>query len=125
MYRLNVRDHIMVAHSLPAESFGPAQQLHGATYVVDCCWSASELGPDAVVLDIGAGRGVLRGVLDELDYRNLDDLPAFAGRLTTTEFLCRWIAEKVAEDAPAHVREVRVTLHEHPDAWASYTHSMQ
>lgn len=118
MFAIEVRDRIMIAHSLPAELFGPAQQLHGATYVVDLALFSEKLGPDGVVADIGRASAVLKATLEPLNYQNLDALPQFAGQLTTTEFLCRWI---FGEMAAAHregrlgpgaesVVKIRVTL---------------
>jgi 6-pyruvoyltetrahydropterin/6-carboxytetrahydropterin synthase len=122
MFELTVRDHVMIAHSLPHPAFGPAQNLHGATYVVELtCWRA-ELGEESVVIDIGLAATVLGEVLADLDYRNLDDHPAFAGRLSTTEVVARHIAEQVLERIPAEqLVRLRVLLREHPDAWAAYT----
>ncbi len=128
MYSLNVRDHFMIAHSFEGEVFGPAQGLHGATYVVDATFRRTELDGDGLVVDIGLARARLRAVLDGLNYRNLDDEPAFAGRNTTTEFLARAIQERLAqairagrlgEGAPG-LASVSVTLHESHVAWASY-----
>src|SRR4030095_16623336 len=96
MFGVTVRDHIMIAHSLRGEVFGPAQRLHGATYVVDATFSRVELDSDDIVVDIGAAHDVLRGVLADLKYRNLDDVPALAGRNTTTEVLARLIADRLA-----------------------------
>jgi 6-pyruvoyltetrahydropterin/6-carboxytetrahydropterin synthase len=122
MFELTVRDHVMIAHSLQHPAFGPAQQLHGATYVVELtCWRA-ELGEEQIVIDIGAAAGALRGVLADLDYRNLDDHPAFAGRLSTTEAVAQHVAEQVAARLPTDdLVRLRVLLREHPDAWAAYT----
>lgn len=121
MYRLTVRDHVMCAHSLADPFFGPAQQLHGVTYVVEASWLAPELDEHSVVTDIGAATTQLRDALAPLDYANLDELPEFAGVITTTEVLCRWVAERLAVDAPAHCTALEVTLREHPDAWAAHT----
>lgn len=96
MYAVEVRDHIMIAHSLPGELFGPAQNLHGATYVVDATFFRPELSEDQVVVDIGRAIDALKAVLKPLNYANLDDLPEFKGKLTTTEFLCRWIFDQMA-----------------------------
>ena len=122
MYRLTVRDHMMVAHSLPHPAFGPAQQLHGATFVVEMSISRAELGPEAIVMDIGEATGLLRDALADLDYTNLDSHPELAGMLTTTETLARVVAERVAAKLPDGVYSgLEVTLREHPDAWATYT----
>ena len=121
MFRLTVRDHVMIAHSLRRPSFGPAQNLHGATYVVELTLWRAELGPDSTVIDIGEAAGVLRTVLAELDYRNLDDHPAFEGLLSTTEVVARYVAEKVAGLLPLEgMSRLEVVLREHPDAWAGY-----
>jgi 6-pyruvoyl-tetrahydropterin synthase len=119
---------MMIAHSLPGEVFGPAQRLHGATYVVDATFRRASLDADNIVLDIGRAAEGLRAVLAELTYRNLDDEPAFAGMNTTTEALARAIADRLAEQAQAgtlgdSARELdglAVTLHESHIASASY-----
>jgi 6-pyruvoyltetrahydropterin/6-carboxytetrahydropterin synthase len=128
MYKVCVRDHIMVAHSLKGEVFGPAQRLHGATYVVDLELRRAELDADDLVVDIGCATEVLRSVLAELDYRNLDEEAAFAGRNTTTELLARAIFDRVARRilagelgaGGADLAGMRVVLHESHRAWASY-----
>ena len=128
MYSLNVRDHFMIAHSFDGEIFGPAQRLHGATYVVDATFRRSELDADGLVVDIGAASDALRAVLGEMNYRNLDDEPAFSGRNTTTEFLARAIWESLARAARVGtlgegaklLHSISVTLHESHVAWASY-----
>jgi 6-pyruvoyltetrahydropterin/6-carboxytetrahydropterin synthase len=121
VYHLTVSDHFMIAHSLPHPAFGPAQNLHGATFVVELtCWRA-ELGPEGIVIDIGLAADVLREVLADLDYRNLDDHPDLAGTLTTTEALARFIAERVVGQLPTEeLARVGVVLREHPNAWAGY-----
>ena len=126
MFGVTVRDHMMVAHSLSGEAFGPAQRLHGATYVVDATFRAADL-VDGVVVDIGRAADVLREEVGALGYRNLDDEPAFAGVNTTTEVLARHLADRLAErlregalgDA-SRVTGLVVTLHESHVAWASY-----
>jgi 6-pyruvoyl-tetrahydropterin synthase len=128
MYSLCVRDHIMIAHSLRGEVFGPAQRLHGATYVVDCEFRRPELDADGLVVDIGKASMVLRELLGALDYRNLDDEPAFAGRNTTTEFLARVIFERMARRIAAGelgpgaggLASLRIVLSESHVAWAAY-----
>lgn len=121
MFRLTVRDHVMIAHSLPHPNFGPAQQLHGATYVVELTMCRDDLGEDGTVIDIGVAAGALSDVLSDLNYRNLDDHPALAGMLTTTEVMARYVAERVAEKLPAEtLSRLEVVLREHPDAWAGY-----
>jgi 6-pyruvoyltetrahydropterin/6-carboxytetrahydropterin synthase len=121
IYTVTVRDHVMVAHSLPRPVFGPAQGLHGATYVVEASFRRRELDDDAIVVDIGLATAALTEILDRLRYRNLDDHPDFAGMLTTTEALARWVAERLA-DAPvaAGLDGIEVTLRESPDAWVTY-----
>lgn len=122
MYRLTVRDHVMIAHSLPHPAFGPAQGLHGATYVVEATWVRPDLDQTSCVIDIGLATGLLRRVLAELDYRNLDDLPAFAGRLTTTEVVADHVLDRLcAEHDTGAYTALEVTLREHPDAWATVT----
>ena len=125
-YSLTVRDHIMVAHSFTGEMFGPAQRLHGATFVVDATFRARALDADGVVVDIGRASEVVRSILSALSYRNLDDEPDFAGVNTTTERLCSVIADRlVAALRAGELGEVAlsgiiVTLHESHIAWASY-----
>jgi 6-pyruvoyl-tetrahydropterin synthase len=129
-YTVTVRDHMMVAHSFTGETFGPAQRLHGATFVVDATFGADDLDADGVVVDIGRASGALSGITGALTYRNLDELPEFAGRNTTTEVLCRTIADRLAERVAAGelggaaVTSITVTLHESHLAWASYTRSL-
>ena len=128
MYTLCVRDHIMIAHSFRGELFGPAQRLHGATFVVDCEFRRDELDADGLVVDIGKASMVLRELLAEMDYRNLDDEPAFAGQNTTTEFLARVIFDRIAVRIAAGelgagasgLTGLRVTLSESHVAWAAY-----
>ncbi|WP_131105876.1 6-pyruvoyl trahydropterin synthase family protein [Ornithinimicrobium sufpigmenti] len=121
MFTLTVRDHVMVAHSLPDPFFGPAQGLHGATYVVETTWERPELDEHNVVVDIGAATESLAEILGRLRYRNLDEVPELAGQVTTTEFLCRWIADELAVSVDTEgLTALTVTLREHPDAWASY-----
>ena len=128
MFSVTVRDHIMIAHSLSGEAFGPAQRLHGATYVVDATFRRAALDADGIVIDIGRASELLHEVLGELTYRNLDDEPALAGMNTTTEVLARVIADRLAERAltgavgePARELDTLVvTLHESHIAWASY-----
>lgn len=128
MYTVNVRDHFMIAHSFQGPVFGPAQRLHGATYIVDLALQRAELDPDGIVVDIGLATQMLHEVLAGLNFRNLDDEPAFEGHNTTTEFMARVIFERVAErirggalGPHAHgLRQMRVTLHESHVAWAAY-----
>ena len=104
MFSVTVRDHMMVAHSLRGEAFGPAQQLHGATFVVDATFRSPALDHDGVVVDIGRATEVLREVLGALTYRNLDDNPDLAGTNTTTEVLARFVAERLADPLPPRRR---------------------
>jgi 6-pyruvoyl-tetrahydropterin synthase len=128
MYCVEVRDHVMLAHSLPGEVFGPAQRLHGATYVVDVCFMASELTPDGIVVDIGRAQAVLAEALAPLRYANLDGMDEFRNRATTTEFLCRWVFDRIAVAAgrgelgpgSEKVERIRVTLNESHVARAWY-----
>ncbi|HYS27824.1 MAG TPA: 6-carboxytetrahydropterin synthase [Vicinamibacterales bacterium] len=128
MYSVTVRDHVMIAHSLSGQVFGPAQRLHGATYVVDVELKRPDLDADGVVADIGRAADALRRVLADLNYRNLDELPAFAGRNTTTEFLARVVFDGLiaaigrGELGPGAgaIEQIRVTLHESHVASASF-----
>lgn len=122
---VTVRDHIMIAHSFTGEVFGPAQRLHGATYVVDATFRAATLDEDGVVVDIGLASRVLRDILSPLSYRNLDEVSEFQGVNTTTERLCSVIAERLVGAARdgglgrADLTAISVTLHESHIAWAS------
>jgi 6-pyruvoyl-tetrahydropterin synthase len=125
---VTVRDHMMIAHSFRGEVFGPAQQLHGATYVVDATFRRDALDADNVVADIGQAAAALRAVVGQLSYRNLDDDPELAGVNTTTEALAALIADRLADRVHAGelgntgqgLAEIAVTLHESHVAWASY-----
>jgi 6-pyruvoyl-tetrahydropterin synthase len=128
MFEVTVCDHMMVAHSLRGEVFGPAQALHGATYVVEAAFAREDLDDDGIVLDIGAALDALKAVLADRTYRNLDDVESLGGLNTTTEVLCREIADRLAArvadgtlgvDA-SDLTRIRVTLRENPVAWASY-----
>jgi len=122
VFHLTVRDHVMIAHSLPHPAFGPAQNLHGATYVVELTLWRNALSPESIVIDIGEATEVLNNALSDLNYRNLDEHPELAGTLTTTEAVAHLIAERVAVALPdRHLTRLDVTLREHPDAWAGYT----
>jgi 6-pyruvoyltetrahydropterin/6-carboxytetrahydropterin synthase len=119
----------MIAHSLPREVFGPAQALHGATFVAEVTFRRRALNQDAIVLDIGAAGGLVEDVLSGLNFKNLDEHPDFDGRLSTTEALAEYIAHAVAgrlkdNDDGRELAGIDVTLHENPDAWASYTHDL-
>ena len=126
MFHLTVRDHVMIAHSLPHPSFGPAQNLHGATYVVELTLWRETLSPESIVIDIGEVADVLSSALSDLNYRNLDEHPDLAGTLTTTEAVARLIAERVATSlADRELSRLDVTLREHPDAWAGYSVTLE
>jgi 6-pyruvoyl-tetrahydropterin synthase len=128
VFSLTIRDHMMIAHSLRGEVFGPAQRLHGATYVVDATFRRATLDADGIVVDIGRAAEALRAVVAELGHRNLDDEPGLAGLNTTTEALAQIVADRLADRARAGAlgdgaRELDglvVTLHESHVAWASY-----
>ena len=131
MYAVTVADHMMVAHSLRGEVFGPAQGLHGATFVVDVTFRGETLDENGILVDIGRATEELHDVLAELTYRNLDDVPELAGTNTTTEVLARHVADRLAERigsgalGPAGgVAGLVVTLHESPVAWASYERAL-
>lgn len=129
-FSVTVRDHIMIAHSLRGDVFGPAQQLHGATFLVDATFRADELDAHGVVVDIGRASEVLRDIVGALTYRNLDDEPDLQGMNTTTERLCQIIGDRLAarvKDSAvgeANLSGIVVTLHESHVAWASYEVSL-
>ncbi|GAA4290643.1 6-pyruvoyl-tetrahydropterin synthase [Actinomadura luteofluorescens] len=128
MFAITVRDHVMIAHSFRGEVFGPAQHLHGATFVVDATFRRADLDPDGIVVDIGLATRELGEVLGALNYRNLDDEPDFAGVNTSTEFLAKVVADRLADRVragalganAAGLAGITVTLHESHVAWASY-----
>ncbi|MER6565713.1 6-carboxytetrahydropterin synthase [Streptomyces sp. NPDC001093] len=128
MFSITVRDHIMIAHSFRGEVFGPAQRLHGATFLVDATFRREQLDEDNIVVDIGLATQELRLITAELNYRNLDDEPEFAGVNTSTEFLAKVIADRLAErvhkgalgEGAKGLSGIAVTLHESHIAWASY-----
>jgi 6-pyruvoyl-tetrahydropterin synthase len=128
MFSVGVRDHVMIAHSFEGEVFGPAQALHGATYVIDVEFRCGEISDDGIVVDIARAHTQLKATLAELNYQNLDELPIFAGKNTTTEFLARHIfgrlreATKHGELGPGgeNVSTIKVTLRESHVAWAGY-----
>jgi 6-pyruvoyl-tetrahydropterin synthase len=128
VFSVTVRDHMMIAHSFRGDVFGPAQRLHGATFVVDATFRRAELDADDIVVDIGRDGRELSAVVGELNYRNLDDEPAFAGMNTSTEALARVIADRLADrvhsgalgDGARGLAGIMVTLHESHLAWASY-----
>ncbi len=128
MYELTVRDHFMIAHSFRGEIFGPAQKMHGATYVVDASFRRSELDDDDLIVDIGLAGKVLGEILADYNFRNLDEIEAFRGRNTTTEFMARVIFDRLAEAVKAGrlgpaadgLSGLKVSLKESHLAWASY-----
>ena len=128
MFAVEVRDHIMIAHSFRGAVFGPAQALHGATFVIDAAFCAETLDDNGIVIDIGRAHEALKAVVAALNYRNLDDVPEFKGSNTTTEFLTRYIFERLAQDARAdklgrngrELKAIRVTLSESHVARAWY-----
>lgn len=132
MFSITVRDHMMVAHSFRGDVFGPAQRLHGATFVVDATFRRPDLDADGIVVDIGLATQQLGEVLGELNYRNLDDEPAFEGTNTSTEFLARLVADRLADrihsgalgEGARGISAIAVTLHESHIAWASYERSL-
>ena len=119
MYTVTVRDHMMIAHSLPHAFFGPAQGLHGAKYVVDAEFSANELDAHNEVVDIGPATETLKTVLADLNYRNLDEMPEFRGQLTTPEFLARYVHGRIRQSMP-FAGMLKITLNESHVAAASY-----
>ncbi|MFK3979075.1 6-pyruvoyl trahydropterin synthase family protein [Micromonospora sp. NPDC050397] len=132
MFSITVRDHIMIAHSFRGEVFGPAQRLHGATFVVDATFKRAALDDDNIVVDIGLASQQLNGILAEFNYRNLDDEAAFAGINTSTEALAQVIADRLADRVHAGalgegargLAGISVTLHESHIAWASYERTL-
>jgi 6-pyruvoyl-tetrahydropterin synthase len=133
MYTLTVSDHVMIAHSFVGDIFGPAQRLHGATYAVEMEVRRAELDADGLVCDIGKALDTLKAVLGEINYRNLDDLPAFKGRNTTTEFLAgeifrrlktRIAAGALGDGTAGALTAMRITLRESPVAWAAFEGSL-
>ncbi|MFE0379480.1 6-pyruvoyl tetrahydropterin synthase family protein [Streptomyces inhibens] len=132
MFSITVRDHLMVAHSFRGAVFGPAQRLHGATFIVDATFRRSELDADNIVVDIGLATQELGGVVGELNYRNLDDEPAFAGINTSTEALAKVIADRLADrihagnlgEGARELSGISVTLHESHIAWATYERAL-
>jgi 6-pyruvoyl-tetrahydropterin synthase len=133
MFSVSVRGHVMIAHSFQGELFGPAQRLHGATYVVDVEFRRAELGAEGVVVDIGRASTALHALLGELSFRNLDEDPAFRGKNTTTEFLAKVVWERMAErlargelgPGAERLLSIKVTLHESHIAWAAYEATLE
>jgi 6-pyruvoyl-tetrahydropterin synthase len=132
MFTVCVRDHFMIAHSFEGDVFGPAQRLHGATYVVDAEFRAGQLGDDGIVVDIGRATDTLRTVLGELNFRNLDEAGEFRGKNTSTEYLARVVFDRIVERIAAgelgpggdELSGLRIVLHESHVAWASYEGSL-
>lgn len=121
MYSVTIRDHMMIAHSLKSDAFGPAQQLHGATYVVDAEFKTEALDENNIVIDIDIATKVLQKALQPLKYQNLDDLEQFQGKLTTTEFLARYVHDVISHEVKDRFRgSLKVTLGESHVAWAAY-----
>ena len=128
MFAVEVRDHVMIAHSLPSPVFGPAQGLHGATFVVDAAFFTEDLDGNGLVVDIGLATEALQAALAQLRYKNLDEIEAFRGKITTTEFLCRYIFDRLANavlggklgDGGGRVMKLRIQLHESHIARAWY-----
>ncbi len=128
MFAVEVRDHVMIAHSFRGEMFGPAQALHGATFVIDAAFLSEALDPNGVVVDIGRAHEVLRAIVNDINYRNLDDLPQFKGHNTTTEFLTKYVFDRLAAAAKsgglgrngAELAAIRVTISESHVARAWY-----
>ncbi|WP_370948737.1 6-pyruvoyl tetrahydropterin synthase family protein [Amycolatopsis sp. cg5] len=132
MFSVTVRDHVMIAHSFRGEVFGPAQRLHGATFVVDARFKRPELDADNIVVDIGLATVELGKVLAGFNYRNLDEVPAFAGTNTSTEYLAKYIADRLADlvhdgtlgEGARGLSAIEVTLHESHVAWAGYERAL-
>ena len=133
MHAVEVRDRIMIAHSFRGEMFGPAQALHGATFVIDAAFLSEALDQHGVVIDIGRAHEVLRGIIKEINYRNLDDLPEFKGHNTTTEFLTKYVFDRLAAAARAgslgrdgrELAAIRITIAESDVARAWYEGSLR
>lgn len=133
MFSVSVRSHMMIAHSFEGELFGPAQKLHGATYVVDVVFSSQGLSEDGVVLDIGRATQTLEAVLGDFNFKNLDDDPSFRGKNTTTEFMAKVVFDRMARRLSAgelgpgseRVSALKVTLHESHVAWASFEGTLE
>jgi 6-pyruvoyl-tetrahydropterin synthase len=133
MFAVEVRDHVMIAHSFRGEMFGPAQALHGATFVIDAAFIAGTLDPNGVVVDIGRAHEVLRGIVKDINYRNLDDIPEFRGHNTTTEFLTKYVFDRLAGAARGgalgrdggELDAIRVTISESHVARAWYEGSLR
>ena len=132
MFSVTVREHMMIAHSFTGDVFGPAQQLHGATFVVDATFKRPELDDDNIVVDIGRASEELKAIVGALSYRNLDDVAEFKGINTSTEFLAKVIADRLADKVAAGelgpgahgLAGIAVTLHESHIAWAGYERTL-
>jgi 6-pyruvoyl-tetrahydropterin synthase len=132
VFSVTVRDHMMIAHSFTGEVYGPAQQLHGATFVVDATFKRAELDDDNIVVDIGRASAELKAIVGAFSYRNLDELPEFTGVNTSTEFLAKVIADRLAGKVAAGelgagasgLTGIQVTLHESHIAWAGYERTL-
>jgi 6-pyruvoyltetrahydropterin/6-carboxytetrahydropterin synthase len=121
MFSVTVRDHILVAHSLGDEVFGPARNLHGATYVIDAEFRSPQLDEHSTVIDIGAASRILGEAASHLNYRNLDDMEEFQSQTTTAEFLAKYLFDEIGKRARSSFKGfLKVTIHESPVAWASY-----
>ena len=133
MYTVEVRDHVMIAHSIKGEVFGPAQKLHGATYVIDVCFMRKELDENDIVVDIGAALDTVKAVLAIINYSNLDDHAEFRGKRTTTEVVARWVFDKIKAAIGAGklgpsakgLARLKITLHESHNALASFEADLQ
>jgi len=121
MYSVSIREHVLLAHSLKKEVFGPAAKLHGATYVVDAEFRTHELDENNIVIDIGLAAEILKDVLGKINFRNLDDMKEFQGHITTTEFIAKFIHEEIKKKVSTLFNGwLKITLHESHVAWASY-----
>jgi len=121
MYTVKIRDHIMIAHALKNPVFGPAQNLHGATYIIDVTFYSGDIGRYNIVIDMGLAHELLKEVLEPLQYKNLDEISEFSGKLTTTEFMAKYIHDKLKEKANSRFNgKIRVTLGESHISWGSY-----
>jgi 6-pyruvoyl-tetrahydropterin synthase len=121
MYSVTVRDHVLLAHSLKKKVFGPAAQLHGATYVVDAEFRSPELDESNIVIDIALASQVLKEVLSKINFQNLDEMKEFQGHITTTEFMAKFIHDEINQKISSLFKGIlKITLHESHVAWASY-----
>jgi 6-pyruvoyltetrahydropterin/6-carboxytetrahydropterin synthase len=126
MYSIKIRDHIMIAHSFKDKVFGPAQKLHGATYIVDVSFFARELNGHNIVIDISKAQEILRMVLEPLKFQNLDEFEMFKGKLTTTEFMAKYIHDKMKENSSGFFKgKISVTIGESHIAWATYEEDVE